>query len=332
MFDDSLLDDPEVIYSSARLEQLAVTGARLRCEPMERVGGVAQELADAHPRSMLVLGAEARLIRALVERRSPVPIVAWSMTTLPGWVGPLDLVVVLAGSDLRWLPTCIEASHRGAWLLVVAPCDSAILDEFSSASMLLTNNDEPLVAALLASQVLQHLGLGPDINLDLVADVLDGVAQACGPRHSLGVNPAKNLACGLADTVPLIWGGSNLAARAGRRVAEALREATQTPALAADAAALIPLIEGFCRPNLFADPFEDTETGLGFCLLIFDDGNHQDQALDLVRLGESRAMRVETICHDQGYPVLRYVGLLHQGLFAAAYLELATVDGETRNR
>lgn len=328
MFDDSLLDDPLVVQEKGeRLEALAVTGAKLRCESPNEAINVAQGLTQARPRSILVIGTEARLVRALAEKRCSVPILAWSMTTLPPWVGPLDLVIVLAGSDARFAPTCIEASRRGAWLLVVTPRDSAILDEFSSVTTLLTNSGEPLIAALLALKVLQHLGLGPEINLDMVIEVLDGVAEGCGPRHGLGINPAKNLACALADTVPLIWGGSNLAARAGRRVGEALREATRTPALAADAAALIPLIEGFRRPSLFADPFEDNVTGIRFCLLILDDGTHQEELIDLTSLSQNRAMRVETINRSESSPILRYVGLLHQGLFAAAYLGLATVDG-----
>ena len=66
---------------------------------------------------------------------------------------------------------------------------------------------------------------------------------------------------GLADAQPLVWGGSVLAARASRRVAEALRAASGRAALAADADALLPMLESVAPRDPFADPFEDD--GLG---------------------------------------------------------------------
>ena len=53
------------------------------------------------------------------------------------------------------------------------------------------------------------------------------MAIACSPHRDLAVNPAKMLAIALADTNPLVWGGSVLAARAARRVAESLRRASR---------------------------------------------------------------------------------------------------------
>ena len=50
-------------------------------------------------------------------------------------------------------------------------------------------------------------------------------------------------AIALADTTPVVWGGSVLAARAARRVAESLRRSSGRSALAGDAEHLLPLIE-----------------------------------------------------------------------------------------
>ena len=326
MFDDALLDDPEALdLRGEKLRRLALAGARLRLDHTEEMEAVASGLGGVRPRAVLVIGAEARLVRAVVEPVSPVPCVAWAMTALPPWAGPLDLVIVLAGSDSRLLPACLEALKRGSLLFVVAPQGSPILDESASAAMIPTHEDDPFTSALLVLKVLDLLGLGPSLDLDEVADALDAVADDCGPRHGLETNPAKNLACALADVVPLVWGGSVLAARASRRVAEALREATALPALAAEDEALLPLIEGSRPRDLFADPFEDGSVGLGFCLLILDDGEYPLKGVDLARVARSRNIRVESIRCDHGNPVLRYAGLLHQGLFAACYLDLATV-------
>jgi len=326
VFDDALLDDTDLLERSEKLRHLALAGARLRRGHTDEMASVVEELSGVRPRSVLVTGAEARLVRAVVEPFCPVPCVAWAMPGLPPWAGPLDLVIVLAGLDSRMLPACLEALKRGSLLFVVAPQGSPLLDESTSVAMIPTQDDDPFVAALLVLKVLDLLGLGPGLDLDEVADALDTVAETCGPRYGLDANPAKNLACALADHVPLIWGGSVLAARASRRMAEALREATALPALAADDEALLPLIMGSRPRDLFADPFEDGSTSIQYCLLILDDGEYALQAVDLAQIADARNIRVEYIRSTQGNPVLRYAGLLYQGLFAAAYLELASVE------
>ena len=63
---------------------------------------------------------------------------------------------------------------------------------------------------------------GPQADAELVAEALDEVAVSCSPHRDLAVNPAKMLAIAMADATPLVWGGSVLAARAARRVAESL--------------------------------------------------------------------------------------------------------------
>jgi len=327
MFDDSLLDDPVILGTrGARLEQLARVGARLRYQQPEDVAVVAAGLDGVRPRSVVVIGAEARLIRAVAESVCPVPLVTWQSAGLPNWAGPLDLIIVLAGADSRLLPSCLEALRRGSLLLVVAPQESSLLDQFGPAAALLTRDNDPFVAALLALKVLDLLGLGPSLDLGELADALDQVSEICGPRHSLADNPAKNLACALAEVVPLLWGGSVLAARASRRVAEAVRDATGLPALAADDWALMPLIESAQPRDLFADPFEDDHSAsAGHCVLILDDGEYPLQGVDLAEVASARGIRVETIRCVDGGPVMRYAAILQHGLFAAAYLGLATI-------
>ncbi|MDO5500655.1 MAG: hypothetical protein Q4F67_13345, partial [Propionibacteriaceae bacterium] len=94
-FDDARLEDEDWLARiDAPLRRLAEAGARLR-----READAAPELhlnTDDRPRAVVAAGSEARLIRAVLEPTCPVPFVAWPTHGLPGWVGPLDLVVVLA--------------------------------------------------------------------------------------------------------------------------------------------------------------------------------------------------------------------------------------------
>ena len=90
-----------------------------------------------------------------------------------------------------------------------------------------------------------------------VAEALDDVAIACSPQRDLAVNPAKMLAIALADTTPVVWGGSVLAARAARRVAESIRRATGRSALAGDAEHLLPVLEAARPRDVFDDPFAE---------------------------------------------------------------------------
>ena len=94
--------------------------------------------------------------------------------------------------------------------------------------------------------------LGPEVHPHAVADAMDQVAEECSPFADV-----SEVSChGSCRRPALVWGGSVLAARASRRLAEALRPRGRA-ALAADA-------DGAADPGLhptawppFADPFED---------------------------------------------------------------------------
>ena len=127
--------------------------------------------------------------------------------------------------------------------------------------------------------------LGPEVDPWRVADAMDQVATDCSPYTDVAENPAKDLATGLAEAQPLVWGGSVLAARASRRVAEALRAASGRAALAADADELIPVLESAASRDPFADPFEDAVSAdRRPALVILDDGNPESP----IRTAEAR--------------------------------------------
>ena len=176
--------------------------------------------------------------------------------------------------------------------------------------------------------------LGPETDAEAVATALDEVAIDCSPYRDQSVNPAKMLAVVLADSVPIVWGGSVLAARAARRVAESIRRTSGRAALAADAEHLLPVIGAAATRDVFADPFADEGEGdLRPALVILDDGSVdasvREQRGRLVAAAQERRVRVETVTADAGNELARYASLLATGTYAAAYLGVG-LDHPTR--
>ncbi len=337
VFDDALLDDEAALAAADPvLRDLAESGARVRREVLagrETLAGL--DPPGGGPRALVVAGADARLLRAVLEPWAPLPFVAWPGPGLPGWAGVLDLVVVLAGSaaDEAATSAVAEAVRRGCSLLVACSPHAPVAELAAGrdTTMLPVQTDDPLAVAVVTLQALHAWGLGPDVAGEHVAQALDDEALACSPYVDLARNPAKELAIALADTTPLLWGGSVLAARAARRVAEAVRRATGQQAMAADAEHLLPLLSAAPRKDVFADPFD----GGGHAdpprpaVVVLDDG--ADDALVRERRGRllSEAARSGVAAHlvsaadGAGWSgVARYAALLARGGWTAAYLAI----------
>ncbi|MDN5803494.1 MAG: hypothetical protein L0H26_02745 [Microlunatus sp.] len=330
MFDDSWLEDEQSLRrADSALRRLAEAGSRLRREIGEAEVGVEQVGQLDRPRAVIATGSEARFIRAMLEPVCPVPFVAWPAHGLPGWVGALDLVVVMA-SDLSTpglVATVHESVRRGAQLVIACPRNSTIADHAGSRSTILlpTSTADPLAAAIVTLAGLHRLQLGPEVDPYRVADAMDQVATDCSPYVDVAENPAKDLAMGLAEAQPLVWGGSVLAARASRRVAEALRAGSGRAALAADAEELIPVLESAAPRDPFADPFEDAiSADRRPALVIVDDGNPEapirSSQARLMTAAERNDVRVCVIQRTSGSDVERYATVLQVGMYAAVYL------------
>ena len=333
-FDDSRLDDESALTSADQvLRPLAEAGARVRrevgaaAEAIERAVDRAGE--DVRPRAVVAAGPDSRLLRAVLEPWCPVPFVAWPGPSLPGWAGALDLVVVLApdGSDSGAASAAAEAVRRGCRVVVACPPHSLVAAHAGGrdSTVLPTSPGDQLATAVVMLQFLDRLDLGPDTDPEAVAQALDDVAIACSPYRDLAVNPAKMLAIALADATPLLWGGSVLAARAARRVAESIRRASGRTALAGDAEHLLPVLSATKPPDLFADPFEEAEDGdRRPVLVVLDDGAEEpsirEQRGRLTVAASDHRVRVETVASDAPNDVARYAALLATGTYAAAYL------------
>ena len=123
-----------------------------------------------------------------------------------------------------------------------------------------------------------------------------------------------------------MWGGSILAARASRRVAEALRSASGRVVLSADAGALMPLLAAVPSRDPFAYPFEESTAERRPGLVLVDDGMDDEHAAEDRERLRGNAVATDTMVSNlvslSGTPVERYVTVLQQGLFAAAYLQI----------
>ncbi|MFL6062367.1 MAG: SIS domain-containing protein [Marmoricola sp.] len=334
MFDDGLLDDQDALRrADPLLRNLAEAGARVRREAVsaaEALHGAVARLSETPPRAVVAAGPDSRLLRAVLEPTCPVPFVAWPSPGLPGWAGALDLVVVLApdGTDPATAAGVAEAVRRGCQLVVATPEDSLVGRHVPGrySTLLPTVTGDQLATATVVLDLLDRLDLGPDTDPEVVATALDDVAVACGPFRDLATNPAKLLASGIAETSPLLWGGTVLAARAARRVAESLRRATGRAALAADAEHLLPVLAQATRSDVFADPFADEVADLRPSLVLLDDGS-LDQAVAETRArlraqADASGVRVETVTSEADGDVARYAALLATGKFAARYSEV----------
>jgi phosphoglucose isomerase-like protein len=330
VFDDSRLEDPRVLSMyDAPLRHLAESGARVRIEAGGAVDALGALETESQPRAVVATGEDARLLRAVLEPWCPVPFVAWPGPGLPGWAGSLDLVVVLGpgGGDELTASAVRDATRRGCSLVTACPPRSILAEHAAGrhSTVLPTQTGDPLAAAVVMLLALNTLGVGPALDAEEVARVLDDVAVACSPHRDIAVNPAKDLALAFADLLPLVWGGSVLAARAARRVAETIRRTTGRPALAADEGHLVPVIEAARPRDLFADPFAEGEpapTRPG--LLVLDDGTEEavirEERGRLVASAGSREVRVRTLHAEEGSEMARYAALFSTGSYAARYL------------
>ena len=337
-FEESRLDDEQVLATADPvLRRLAESGARVRRESYDAeeamVEAVARSRDNVRPRAVLAAGPDSRLLRAVLEPFCPVPFVAWPSPALPGWSGSMDLVVVLApvGGDTHAAFAVAEGVRRGCQVVVACPPRSLVAEHAAGrwATVLPTVTGDQLATAVVMLDYLDRVSLGPQTDAEQVAGSLDTVAMECSPLRDLAVNSAKMTAIALADTTPIVWGGSVLAARAARRVAESIRRASGRTALAGDVDQVLPVIEATPRRDVFDDPFSDDPPDRRPMLLILEDGNDDPLAREergrLQAAATAQGVRIETITTAGETEVARYASLLLSGTYTAEYLRLGLV-------
>jgi len=370
MLEEALLNDPDYIAehdSCGTLMALATAGAQVRqAVTLSREAGIERVAGGDRPRSLLVasLGGSAvvaDVLELLAEPRSPVPVTVRHNLPLPGWVGPLDLVVAvsLSGRAPGPLAVAAEAGRRGASLLTVGAASSPLAEVCARARGVHIDvgrgrtSSRTALWSLLTPVIMAAHALGlieaDESVLSDTADRLDLHAEACRPRSESFVNPAKILAIQLAETIPVVLGDGPLNGVAAGRAASMLARTARIPATAGelpDAASQIvacfdgPFTAGGGRgagprqsaPDIFADPFLDGPAQPRLGLLLLRDappatmtraGEDVEALTDAVlQTAYDAGVRVATLVADPGHSLVRLAGQMAQTDFAATYLAI----------
>lgn len=369
--DEPLLDDPDALAAADRsgvLLSLAEAGAQVR-EAVVRgqEAGVCRLDRDDRPRSVLVAslggsGIVGDVLSFLAGAGSSIPVTVRRGPPLPGWVGPLDLVVAVSQSGRARGPLALaaEAGRRGSRLVTVGAPDSPLADICAQARGLHVpitvrrHRDAPdpgpvssraamwslLVPVLQAAHALGAVDV-PDAVLARTADALDDEAEAARPASEAFVNPAKSLALQLSGHVPVVLADGPLTDVAARRAVAMLARTARTPAmygsLPDDASEVVATFDGPFTPgesDVFADPFLDPPAGPTQRLLLLREpppqpGQDDQEAFERAALAD----RVRELARDVGVPVsevsterghdlVRLAHLVARTDFTATYLAL----------
>ncbi|MDH6110795.1 hypothetical protein P3T36_004369 [Kitasatospora sp. MAP12-15] len=280
MLDDSLLDDPAALQRADldhALLALAGAGARVRTAlRLAEAAGLDRLQPDGRPRAVLVAGhgsaltagealaalaGTATLIRPLpaADARPAGGSSAFSTGLtwqLPGWVGPLDLLVIASadGGERGLIALAEQGYARGCAIAVISPPDrplaeaalqvralplpyvsSATAEPAEAAEPDLPAEDPAALWAFLAPllALAARIGVLPLAAraLEELADLLDELAVRHRPDAAAYLNPAKGLAARLAETVPLLWSEGPVAAVAADRFAAMLADRAGRPAV-----------------------------------------------------------------------------------------------------
>ena len=361
--DDRLLDDPDALAQADPGDLLRATadaGAQVRRALAATTPEVLSTVAaDGRPRSVVVVGlGTAALVgdalTAVCGTGCPVPVSTLRSHTLPGWVGPLDLVVVVSGSGRtgETLAVAAEAAKRGARLLAVtssgSPLEAVALASHGGAAVAVDPRGVPsraafwllLVPVLLAADA---LGLAdvPRAELERAADLLDERAVESGPAAPLADNAAKLLGASLSDSAPVVWGSGAVGAVASYRLAAQLTENAKLavvhgilPDVAHVDAALLDGAQAGDE-DIFRDPFEDGAGPARMRVVLVRDCVEHPQdahAADLLRdAADRRDIPVDIVRALDGHAVVRLASLLGVLDWASVYAAVAVgVDPSAR--
>lgn len=367
--DEQLLDDAEGLSSadpSGSLRALASAGAQVRSAiTATSDADVARLTGDGRPRAVIVasLGGSAvvgDVLTMLAGTGSPVPVSVRRGLPLPGWVGPMDLVVAvsMSGRAPGPLGLAAEAARRGSRLLTVGAAQSPLEEVALRTGGVHVPVPAPaspaarasrmglwslLTPVLAASHAVGLTDASPAV-LDAVADRLDARAATYRPSSDAFVNPAKTLALDLADSVPVVLGDGDVTGVAATRAVAMLARTARVPAMRGalpdDAGDVVATFGGpfaaRSEDDLFADPFMDGPGATRLRLLFLRDAPPSldrpdgtwlvtSRTADAVRVtAEEAGVRVSEVTADPGHPLERFADLVALTDFAAVYLALAS--------
>ncbi|UGQ09543.1 mannose-6-phosphate isomerase [Yinghuangia sp. ASG 101] len=362
--DEALLDDADGLGRADTgqcLLTLAGAGAHVRRASWAVAeAGLGTAARGDRPRIIAVAvaphcGPVTASLDALTASGASVPIVEVSGDILPGWIGPLDLLVLAGprGEERALLALVRQAYRRGCGVAVVAPEGSSLDAAAEQARGLRLHTPAapvgapervaardafwPLLGGLLALARSYGVGsYGPGESFDALADRLDAVGLRCRPSAETYLNPAKSLALDLSGAVPVIWGTGPIMGVAAARFAAALTSVAGLPALhgtlpdaAVDSGNLFDGSLGRASgdsDDFFRDRVEEPEPmRLRPVVLVDDSEPGIRRQVDLVRrVAVDLALPFNEITAEGPDPLARFGEVVALGDFAAVYLALTT--------
>ncbi len=252
MNNDLLLDDIEGMAAfdqSNMLAAVASSGAQMR-EAIATIDRALLEAVarDAQPRNLVIAGlggsgVGGQVLRAVLGHSAPIPIHLEQSHSLPGWVGPMDVVVGVScsGTTEETLTTTTEAGRRGARVITIGAGGSdlekvsesitgavhfAIDAKGRSPRASLWTHATPLLLVANALGI-AHID---ESEFEIAADLMDELSVANGPVSALSDNAAKVLALSCAESLPMVWGTGMIGATAAARFMAQLAENAKIPA------------------------------------------------------------------------------------------------------
>lgn len=356
MIDDLLLDDIEgmtALDASNMLQAVASSGAQMR-EAVSTIDRSAlTEIAKGEkPRNVVFAGlggsgVGGQVMRAVLGHGAPVPIHLEQTHSLPGWVGPMDVVIGVScsGATEETLSMTAEAGRRGARVITIGAGGSdletlsesiggafhfAIDAKGRSPRASLWTHATPLL------MVANALGIAhiDEKEFDVAADLMDELSVANGPSVSLGANPAKSLALECAASLPMVWGTGMIGATAAGRFMAQLAENSKIPAAHGELPEVghnqIVTFDGVLagaapERDIFrdADDVIDRRTHL---FILRDTNEHPavEKRIGIVsQIAADRNVPVTLIQAQSGHPISRLASLVIPTDWASVYAGLA---------
>jgi Bacterial phospho-glucose isomerase C-terminal SIS domain/SIS domain len=248
------LDDPEIVEAGdpgGMLRQVASSAAQVRTALRACAEADLSALdQENRPRAIVVAGSgggggsafACDALAAICGTGSPVQVTGVSGWQLPGWIGAADLVIAVSrsGHTAETLALAAEAARRGCGLVAVAAPGSPLeeLTARARGTFIPVATAGPargmpwaLTAPLLACAAKLGVVRIDDDAYEAAAAAMEDVSHQCRPSSESFVNPAKSLALDLVGRLPMVWGGSLVAAAVGRRFVSQLAANAKYPAL-----------------------------------------------------------------------------------------------------
>ncbi|MDR7328691.1 hypothetical protein [Corynebacterium guangdongense] len=270
---DDYYDGSGYDRETVRFFDVAHEGAQVRAVAgsIDRLVGV----RELQPRSLVILArdmlaeASARFVTAV---RTPLRLPVVVTTSLPTYVGALDLVVGIGdrGDDPELARDLLSANRRGAVTVLIGPAQGPITEDISPDTIRVTPlptsvGSSPARAICAVSTVLDLLEEDEQLvaqRLAVIADELDEDATQLSPERDILVNPARRLRT-FIDGSRLLHTGVGPVAEAAAELIAAIFTAKGLSSGWASAAELGDAL-GDPAPvdDLFHDPFLDGPSSL----------------------------------------------------------------------